>query len=198
MAHMFADVPSPERQLAAAFLSSANPSELPDNATEHARDKPSSSPLLDFFQDASNKPAAALRRGRRQVASAAFLLLEDKPKIAWAEHSWPSVPERRRQGCPATFSDHGHEHDSGSTAAVAGAMEQDLEKLATDPSQLADMNFWVKALTDAAMVANTAALALTFLGALYHAYGYSQLRGAQKQAQANRHARPGQQGQGHH
>jgi len=68
----------------------------------------------------------------------------------------------------------GHGHDSPNLA-------NELTNLASDPTQLASAAMWSKLMMAIAVQCNFIALTLTFCGAMYHAYGYQQLKSAQAQ-----------------
>ncbi|CAE7360751.1 unnamed protein product [Symbiodinium sp. CCMP2592] len=134
-------------------------------------------------------PAVARRR-----TAAAFLLLdspgEDEQALltlcSQGHDDAQTVPGHKHR-LASSFSGHGSHSDEAK--AVAG----DLGQFLHDPSKIADASAWAKLMTDVAVVANFGALILTFLGAAYHAYGYVQLRNAQKQASRSQGG-----GGGHH
>eukprot|EP00913_Durusdinium_trenchii_P002535 g2344.t1 len=115
---------------------------------------------------------------RRQAAS--FLLLDSSDHMEAEVLTDPGLGGLGGDAVAPTgkhlatsFSGHGT-----GTGAVAG----DLHQIVADPYKIADSAMWAKLMTDVAVAANFGALILTFLGAAYHAYGYVQLRNAQKQA----------------
>ncbi|CAE6943245.1 CPK1 [Symbiodinium sp. KB8] len=123
-------------------------------------------------------PAVARRR-----TAAAFLLLDSPGEDEQAlltlcnqGHDDAQTVPGHKHRLASSFSGHGSHSDEAK--AVAG----DLGQFLHDPSKIADASAWAKLMTDVAVVANFGALILTFLGAAYHAYGYVQLRNAQKQA----------------
>lgn len=129
---------------------------------------------------------------RRRRAAAAFLLLDEETDTSEASDLvFPaqSAGENLELGSRAkhlatSFSGHGGDHN-----AIVG----DLRLLLSDPGKITEASVWAKLMTDVAVAANFGALILTFLGAAYHAYGYVQLRNAQKQASRSQGG-----GHGHH
>eukprot|EP00438_Fugacium_kawagutii_P027872 Skav203270 [mRNA] locus=scaffold2987:109856:110293:+ [translate_table: standard] len=114
---------------------------------------------------------------RRRQSAAAFLLLDEEPleasDLIFAQSPGETVVESRAKNLATSFSGHGGEH---------GSVLSDVQMLFSDPYKITEASVWAKLMTDIAVTANFGALILTFLGAAYHAYGYVQLRNAQKQA----------------
>lgn len=123
---------------------------------------------------------------RRRHSAAAFLLLDEEKPLEASDLIFTASPretlvESRAKNLATSFSGHGGDH---------GSVLHDVQMLFSDPYKITEASVWAKLMTDIAVTANFGALILTFLGAAYHAYGYVQLRNAQKQARS-------QQGHGH-